>query len=234
MNIAMPGKRGKLSENSSPTERLVFFSDGVFAIAITLLVLEIRLPNVEDIKSDTALQEVLWSILPHFLAFVFSFLMIGQYWILHTRMFNYIKRADRRLIINNLYFLLFICFVPFPTLVLSEHGDLQTATIFYALSLSVSRLIATWMWLHATNRHRLVDPRLKPEIIKYYLLRSLSAPVVFLLSIPVSFFSLTLTYFSWGLIWVLTMLLNWLFSYEETTEIEESSSEEKAAEALAI
>jgi uncharacterized membrane protein len=160
---------------------------------------------------------VLWSLLPKFLAFVFSFLMIGQYWLLHQHMFNYIKRADRRLILTNLYFLLFICFVPFPTTVLSEHGDLQTATVFYAVSLSISRLIATWLWLQATNRQRLVDQTLKPEVIKFYLLRSLTAPVIFLLSIPLSFFSLTATYWSWGLIWLVSLLLNRLFSYAEIT-----------------
>lgn len=211
-------KRLKISEPSSATERLVAFSDGVFAIAITLLILEIRLPELPSINSEAALQNALWSLMPKFLAYVFSFLMIGQYWQLHQHMFNYIKGADRRLILTNLYFLLFICFVPFPTIVLSEHGDLQTATIFYALSLSISRLIATWMWVHATNRHRLVDQTLPSVVIKFYLLRSLNAPVIFLLSIPLSFFSIELTYWSWGLIWLVSLLLNWLFSYRETTD----------------
>jgi uncharacterized membrane protein len=210
-------KKLKVSEHSSATERLVAFSDGVFAIAITLLILEIRLPELPAINSEADLQNALWSLLPKFLAYVFSFLMIGQYWQLHQHMFNYIKWADRRLILTNLYFLLFICFVPFPTMVLSEHGDLQTTTIFYAISLSLSRLFATWMWLHATNRHRLVDQTLPPALVKFYVFRSLNAPVIFLLSIPLSFFSLSLTYWSWGLIWLVSLLLNWVFSYRETT-----------------
>src|SRR5437660_9370808 len=97
-------------------DRLMFFSDGVFAIAITLLVLQITVPIPG--LSEHQLGDALRHLGPKYFGFVLSFLVIGRYWMAHHRVFEYIKRFDMPLVWLNLAFLLLIAFLPFPTAVL--------------------------------------------------------------------------------------------------------------------
>ena len=97
-------------------ERLIFFSDAVFAIVMTLLILDIRAPD--DVPSNRAPTEVpilVWALWPKFLSYMLSFLVIGTYWIAHHQTFRYVRSYDRTLLWLNLLFLLSISFIPFPT-----------------------------------------------------------------------------------------------------------------------
>ena len=103
-------------------ERLILFSDAVFAIAITLLVIEIKIPGKEDLEkmgfpeiTDTGLLHALARLIPKFIGFLISFLLIGQYWIVHHRMFGYVINFTQRLIWLNLLFLLAVALMPFST-----------------------------------------------------------------------------------------------------------------------
>ncbi len=179
-------------------ERIVFFSDAVFAIAITLLALEIRLPDIAGLGNAELLKELL-SIWPRYLSFMVSFLVIGNFWLIHHRQFRYIERYDNHLIFINLFVLMAIAFIPFPTVMISENGN-RTATIFYALTMCVVGLLLTLLWLYASSRRRLVSPDLESAIVRRGILRNLSAPVVFLLSIGVAYINPDLAKFSWILI----------------------------------
>ena len=162
-------------EDEKGLERIVFFSDAVFAIAITLLALEIRLPDIVGSGNAELLKELL-SIWPKYLSFIVSFLVIGNFWLIHHRQFRYIERYDTRLIFINLFVLMAIAFIPFPTVIISENGN-RTATIFYALTMCVVGLLLTLLWLYASSRHRLVSPDLDSAIVRRGILRNLSAPV---------------------------------------------------------
>ena len=116
-------------------ERIVFFSDAVIAIAITLLAIEIRLPPLED---GARLVPALWALWPSYLSFAISFLVIGTYWIAHHNMFEHIDRYTPTLIWLNLFFLLCVAFTPFPTAIVGEYGMLAGAQIFYAGSVVVT------------------------------------------------------------------------------------------------
>src|SRR5215831_18592806 len=99
-------------------ERLIFFSDAVFAIAITLLILEIKVPDKEFLKdhggiSDATIFHELKLLIPKFLGFLLSFYLIGLYWSIHHRMFGFVTTYDRPLLLLNLIFLLFIVLMPF-------------------------------------------------------------------------------------------------------------------------
>ena len=179
-------------------ERIVFFSDAVFAIAITLLAFEIRLPDIAGLGNAELLKELL-SIWPRYLSFMVSFLVIGNFWLIHHRQFRYIERYDNHLIFINLFVLMAIAFIPFPTVMISENGN-RTATIFYALTMCVVGLLLTLLWLYASSRRRLVSPDLDSAIVRRGILRNLSAPVVFLLSIGVAYINPDLAKFSWILI----------------------------------
>ena len=188
----------QLEKDEIGMERLVFFSDAVFAIAITLLALDIRLPDIAGLGSTELLKELL-SIWPKYLSFMVSFLVIGNFWLIHHRQFRYIERYDTRLIFINLFVLMAIAFIPFPTVVISENGN-QTATIFYALTMCAVGLLLTLLWLHASSRHRLVSPNLDAAIVRRGILRNLSAPAVFFLSIGVAYINPDFAKFSWILI----------------------------------
>jgi uncharacterized membrane protein len=111
-------------------ERLTFFSDAVFAIAITLLVIEVRVPALHP-ASEAGLRQALLDLVPNYIGFIVSFLVIGRFWLGHHRMFGMLRRADNRLIFANLMLLLGIAFMPFPTAVFSEYASYATSTLLY-------------------------------------------------------------------------------------------------------
>lgn len=111
-------------------ERLTFFSDAVFAIAITLLVIEVRLPELHRV-SEAGLQQALLDLIPKYIGFIVSFFVIGRFWLGHHRTFGMLRKADNRLIFANLLLLLGIAFMPFPTAVFSEYVGLTTSTALY-------------------------------------------------------------------------------------------------------
>jgi uncharacterized membrane protein len=186
-------------------ERLIFFSDAVFAIAITLLAIEIHLPTPDTLRTDAELAAALWRIWPQYLGYVISFLVIGFFWMSHHRKFGYIQRYDKRLMLINLLFLMVIGFVPFPTSVISEYGN-QTATIFYAGVIVIIGILSTILWWYASHRNRLISPQLDASSRRRELLGPLTIIAVFLLSIGLAFINDDLAKLSWVLVIVV-----WLF-----------------------
>jgi len=187
-------------------ERLVFFSDAVFAIAITLLALDIRLPVTPGDLSDAALLDRLLSLSSNYLGFVISFLVIGGFWFSHHRAFRIITRYDGRLLFLNLLLMMVIAFVPFPTSVLSHYQN-RVATIFYALTIVTAGLIAASMWWYAWRGNRLVPADLSPGVGWRRFAQSLVVPAIFLLSIGIAFFNDDAARFSWLLIAVVWQAL---------------------------
>jgi uncharacterized membrane protein len=183
------------SPGASLLDRLIFLSDGVFAIAITLLVLEIGLPHLTGgFQSEgNQLPGALFGIWPQILTYALSFVIVGVYWISHQRLFQYIRRADNILAWLNVIFLMSVAFLPIPTKILGEYGDHSPAVRLYALSLMVPGLWMILLWLYATYQHRLVDKSLDAGIIRHRLERSLIAPAVFLLRIGLTYLNPYLT-----------------------------------------
>jgi uncharacterized membrane protein len=180
-------------------ERLVFFSDAVFAIAITILVLDIRLPAGEEALSDAQLSAQLLGMWHQYLAYVISFLVIGSFWISHHRKFRYIRRYDSNLRLLNLLLLMAIAFIPFPSSVLSEQGY-RTATVFYALTIIVCGLMSVAVWWYATRHEHLIDPRMDAGMRRREFLSPLITIAIFALSIGIAFINNDLARFSWLLI----------------------------------
>lgn len=179
-------------------ERIAFFSDAVFAIAITLLALEIRLPE-GDFAANAALTDALLSMWPKYLAFAISFWVIASFWIGHHRMFLGIKRYDRRLIVLNFVLLMLIAFVPFPTTLISEYGN-RTATIFYALTMVAIGLTMASITLYASGPGHLVDAPQRSIWRQRGMWRSVAVAAVFALSIGIAFLSADLAMYSWLLL----------------------------------
>jgi uncharacterized membrane protein len=164
-------------------ERIVFFSDAVIAIAITLLALEIRLP---ELTSGDDVAAALTGLGSHYFSFVVSFLVVGAYWLGHHRMFRVVRRFDDTLIRLNILFLLCVAFVPFASSVIGEHGDTRPAAVFYSLVIAACGIAELTVWMYASHRHRLIDDAFPPAAVRSTTRRMLLAPVVFLLALPLT------------------------------------------------
>jgi TMEM175 potassium channel family protein len=191
-------------------ERLIFFSDAVFAIAITLLALEIRLPAGETINSEVDLFNRLVGIWHSYLAYIISFMVIGTFWIGHHRKFRFIKRYDGRLLLLNLLFLMMIAFIPFPSSIISEYPG-RTATIFYALTMLVVALIMIGIWWYASWHNRLTDFNLKKIERRRQFISPLITSAIFIFSIGIAFIDPDIAKFSW-----LLLLINALVIHRST------------------
>jgi len=162
---------------ASETSRIEAFSDGVFAIAITLLILEIKIPPVTQAPlSKQLLQQ--W---PSYFAYLLSFLFIGIMWINHHRLFTHIRRADNGLLFLNLLLLLGVCAVPFPTAVLAVHlhaPGARTAAALYNGTYVGIAVFFTLLWQYAVSRNLLDRPTLESAAIsRQYML----GPIAYLI-----------------------------------------------------
>jgi uncharacterized membrane protein len=139
-----------------PTSRLEAFSDGVFAIAITLLVLEIPVPSVEG----GGLADALIDQWPAYAAYVVSFAIIGIIWINHHAVLGYVTRADRGLLFLNLSLLLWVVLIPWPTSLIAEYmrqggADERAAALVYAATMTLMGVSFGSIWLYITRREEL-------------------------------------------------------------------------------
>lgn len=194
------GRRGPDPERGLDVERVVFFSDAVFAIAMTLLVIDLRIPEVPIRQAVTDLPAAIFGMWPKFFSFVLSFAVIAVYWAAHHRMFRHVMRMDPRLLWLNILFLLFIVFVPFPTALLGAYGDLRFVVVFYALSQALIGFTSAILWRYASKGHRLIAAETPEGLVRYLMRRALTPGTVFLFSVPLAWISPRLAMYSWALI----------------------------------
>jgi uncharacterized membrane protein len=179
-------------------DRILAFSDGVFAFAITLLVLDLAVPTVAAGPGEAVnLLNQLQGESQNFLSYFLSFFIVGVYWAAHHRNFRYIKRYDGTLLWLNLVFLLFITLVPFMTKLLEEYENLAISVQLYAIEQAAAGFTGTLLWVYASRHHRLVDPKLGAKVVRYITLRGLSAPIVFVASLGIAYFSPSLASYFW-------------------------------------
>jgi uncharacterized membrane protein len=172
--------------------RVEAYSDGVFAIAATLLVLEIKIPG--DVPDAAALRQALTKQWPAYLSYVLSFTYLGTYWAHHHNVFRHYRRTDHIFLKLNLLFLMLIAVFPFPTGMLGAylraHDEREqiAAVVYNGLSL-VTGAVFLGMWVYATGRCRLVDHDMDAALIRLTTLRYTIAPVGYALAFAVAFWS---------------------------------------------
>lgn len=188
---APPAGSPAASPGGRTIDRVVQFSDGVFTVALTLLVVDLAVPNLAPTSTEADLQRALQDQIPNILAFLLTFWVVSLRWITHHRHFRLIHRYDGRLLELNLLFLMTIVFIPWPTAVLGHFGNYVTAWILYATAMAATGLTATALWVYGSGDHGLADG-ITPELRRYYTVRSLVQPAIFIVSIPVAIVSLTL------------------------------------------
>ena len=177
-------------ENEIEFSRIVAFSDGVFAIAITLLVLQLGVGEVSNGELGKALLEERQDLF----AYAISFAVIGRFWLVHHRFFGEVTHFDGRLIVLNLFYLAWIVLLPFSSQILGDHGGAEAAVILYAINLIGVILAGVLMFADA---HRAGLTRTSPEEIRVGRRSALIVASVFAISIPVAVVSPHLAPYCW-------------------------------------
>ncbi|HTQ64322.1 MAG TPA: TMEM175 family protein [Puia sp.] len=177
-------------------ERMILFSDAVFAIAITLLILEIRIPEISGNVTDKLLLQALAALGPKFVGFIISFMLIGMYWTIHHRMFGYVINYNQKLLWLNLFFLFFIILMPFSTGFYGEYtgaelikNQLKVPMTFYVLNFCFVGLFNFIMWIYVTNpKNKLMYASALTSDMKLSRARALVVPIIFFCMLPVAYF----------------------------------------------
>ena len=181
--------------------RVEAFSDGVFAIAITLLILEIKVPLVGE-HGD--LWKVLGAQWPSYAAYVVSFLVIGIMWINHHQLFSYVARVDRTLMFVNLLVLMVVVAVPWTTALLAEYlregSASHVAAAVYSLGMVVMAFAYQALWWHLTRTGHLFDARVDVPAARATRLRFALGSLAYPLTVGLAFVSAPLTLATHGLI----------------------------------
>ncbi len=200
-----------MGDDENPNGRLMALSDGVIAVAITLLVLDIRLPAGFGELDDTALWAALVALWPRIFAYLLSFYVIAQLWFSHRSKFSQIVKTDSRLMWINMLFLLTVGLVPFTTNLIAESGG-TLSTMIYAASMVVSGLSLTGIWLYA-GANKLIDPKVTPDERREHLLATLLTSLIFAISIPLSVAHADGAKYFWIALWPAGIALRWWSGY---------------------
>ncbi len=172
------------------TSRIAGFSDGVFAVAITLLVFGLQVPDLEDPTSADELASGLGELVPQTTAYAQTFLIIGAFWVGHRRAFRHMIRDDDRLAWVNLIFLMAVSFMPFPATLAGRYPENRTSGIVIGGSLAAVSVTYAGVWAYAAYG-RLFIPEARP-IVRIELWTASTMSALFLLSIPITFVDLDL------------------------------------------
>jgi uncharacterized membrane protein len=171
-------------------DRLAALTDGVFAIAITLLALEVTVPIVEAGVSGSDLGSALLEQWPSYAAYVVTFFLVGAYWFNHHRMFNLLRGVDHRFLVLNIFFLMAIAIMPFPNALLAEYllePEQQGVAIgVYGLAMMTLAVMFNLVWWYAGWRQRLLRPDCDYRLVRQVLNSYLMGPVAYGIGVVVS------------------------------------------------
>jgi len=191
------GRRGPRQYERSGTglefNRFAALSDGVFAIAMTLLVVTIG----EPVVSNARIGHEIARLGPQIFAFFLSFAVIGRYWLVHHEFVSLLTSVGQRLLWANLVYLALIAFLPFTTGLLGDYSSVGEVIAIYALNVAAISLLEVMMFVVA-HRSGLVERPLPADVYRYAVLESLVPVVVFLVSIPVAFLNHYAAYACWA------------------------------------
>jgi TMEM175 potassium channel family protein len=180
-----------MARGPSETARVEAFSDGVFAIAITLLVLEIRVPSADLTGHGSTLLPALLRLWPSYLGYIISFVTIGVMWVNHHSMFVLIQRPDRYFLLVSVFFLMCIAFLPFPTAVLAEYlpdpKGRVVAVAAYSASFVLIALAYNAVWWYAVLTKGLLDEKADRQAVQTISKRYLIGPLAYGVSFGLAF-----------------------------------------------
>lgn len=186
--------------------RIISLSDGVFAFAMTLMVLQFDTPDPERV-SPSALRSDILNQWPSLLSYIITFCVIANYWVIHHRTFRYIRTHDTALMWINILFLLCISFLPFPTDVMGDYHETVFAVQFYGLAMAATSAVMTGLWLYLARQRQLLHDSCDERTVRYHLYRGIATSAVFLLSVAVTLVDVRTAWVCWTLLFPVHQLL---------------------------
>jgi uncharacterized membrane protein len=175
--------------------RLEALTDGVFAIVMTLLVLDLSITGIPQSSVQAELPRRLFELWPRFLSYVMSFIILGMIWLSHHSIFHYIKQSNPMLIWINILFLMFVALVPFSTRLMGDYLLQQVPFVVYGINLFLIFILRLALWDYASGKSHLVDSSINPVVTKRLkLVIGIVPPIMFLVMIGVSFFNIIASY----------------------------------------
>lgn len=182
------------------TRRIEIFSDGVIAIIITIMVLELKLPELSETHDRYEIKQHLIDVLPHLGAYIFSFIMVGILWTSHHHLFNLLEKTDGFLLAQNLFFLFWMSLIPFVTNILGSNPLLSASTALYGFIMLMNTLALSFMRSYTlkkglihTDERKDVKKKIQ-KVSKKDKIKSYMETAAYFLSVPLAFVSVYLSY----------------------------------------
>jgi len=197
----------KLMTRIIAPHRLLALTDGVYAIVMTILVLELSVPMVMGTAVNKKLSHGLLEMWPEFLIYGLSFLVLGVFWLMHHFIFDNIKQYDAALSWINIFFLMCTGLIPFSTALFGAYGAERITALVYGINMFFGFLGLWALWLYATGKHRLVDTDIEHEIVKGGNMMAIAYLVTILIALGISFVSPVISFILYFLIVVAVIIL---------------------------
>jgi len=196
--------------NKSPTQRVEALTDGVFAIVMTLLVLELSIPVISGTSAGILITHRLVEMWPKYLSYVVSFLVLGLWWLYHHGVFDNIKQIDGRLLYYNLFFLMFVSLVPFSASLVATYWREEASALIYGINMLLCFLQLNAISSYAAKRHLIaVEP--DPAYIKGERKAQIRILLLIAFAILISFINSVISLLLWGLMsgfYIMAILVN--------------------------
>ncbi len=167
-----------IAEYTPSTTRIEAFSDAVFAIVVTLLVLELHVPKLPEGFTERQMLGELWRLAPNFFGFLVSFFVLAIFWVNHHQFFHSLRSASRGLLWHNNHLLFWLCFVPFPTAFVGEYHTSRMPVMLYAFMLGMAGIAFNLMVRHAAKRN-LFHPEIPDAYLRRAMRRGIFGPVLY-------------------------------------------------------
>ena len=196
-----------------PINRVEALSDGVFAIVMTLLVLELSIPVITGSSVNAELLRKLLELWPKLLVYILSFVILGMVWVHHRFMFHYIERSDGKLAWMNIILLMFVALIPFAASLLGEYANAQVAVAVYGINALLTIIMSLVIWIHITRKHELADRAIDAEIAIRRKFMYLVGCFFFILGIGISFISPITSLYIYSLAALLAIIISWKDSH---------------------
>jgi uncharacterized membrane protein len=194
--VSRPARQFDREEREVEFSRALAFSDGVFGVAITLLITTIDVPHVTGPDVESKLTDALKQLDGSFVSYFISFAVIGLMWMHHHRLFSRIRRLDSGALWLNLLSLAFIVLMPFTTELMGDYGDQPIAISLYAFNIALAVAAYTMLWWYCAARDMLGEHLTRAQI-RYELVTRLFISIGFLISIPIAYADPRLAQWSW-------------------------------------
>lgn len=195
-----------------PKERLENLCDAIFAVTMTLMILELKTPdNIPQNMAPEELPPALLDLIPAAEAYVVSFIILGTFWLRHQIQFKYLKSVDLVILITNIFFLLITGLVPFSVELMKRYPDYNLSFMIYVVNLLALSILLFFQWYHISNHDDLIDDKDRPEIRKKILSLSFVPIIIFLLSFLISFVNVRAAFLIIYLVPLVYLIYSWIF-----------------------